>query len=826
MERMMWHSCRAVWFGTRKLLVILWLATLVVPAWAQWTNVGVGIDYQYFRVGNTNDIFVTRMSRTNKAATIDTSIGQGKQPGYLETVRNQASRYDDALTWWGGQWGARNDVVVAINGGFYDTSTYIISGGQIQSGWYTHFFADAFSGFAWRTNRTAFIGECVNNFPTSVYVRFPANNQTQPLNGINQAPGSNDLILFTPQYNSQTPSGTRTEVLVELTKPNLTTAGAGYNSGIIRSVVPDTGATWIPFDHVVLSADGAAGNALYNNATVGAEVRIHQELYDENEPDVQGNNGCTTPTGINWANVFASINSNFHFLKNNVVRVPDAVAHPGYAGYVNLNPRTAICYNADYVFFVIVDGRSARSKGINCADLGYWARAALGATEGVNLDGGGSSTMVVNGVVRNVPSDGSQRSVCNGVMMVNVVPKAVSTTLIAGQNVKTSASASLRLGPGSNYATRATIAQDAQGSVISHQLNGVYAKGSYWWKCNFNGTIGWMAQSSLIALPMPPFITLQPSDRGVVADGNTSFTVGAAGTSPLGYRWQRNQVNLANGGEYSGCTTPTLAITGATSNNVANYRCVITNAYGTTNSLSAALAIIPPVPCPGLRNADFESGFSLGGGGYLAEDWSEWETDPDVVIGYDEDVIVRSGGHAQRLRIWGGASGSSGGVYQRIPIAAGQPFTVSVWANSGDGETACSLGVDPAGGTNGTIGVSWSPATTNTAWTQHTMMGNATASYLTVYYRVATTDDNKRNGYFDDGAPAEANGPLQLGAQRSGSNLTLTWPECPAAVLQRSDTLTSPNWIAVTNPVTAAGGQNSVMLAPTGSTGYFRLVRD
>ena len=39
--------------------------------------------------------------------------------------------------------------------------------------------------------------------------------------------------------------------------------------------------------------------------------------------------------------------------------------------------------------------------------------AAAGAFDAVNMDGGGSATMVVNGTVKNQPSDGSQRSVGN-----------------------------------------------------------------------------------------------------------------------------------------------------------------------------------------------------------------------------------------------------------------------------------------------------------------------------------------------------------------------------------------------------------------------------
>ena len=217
-----------------------------------------------------------------------------------------------------------------------------------------------------------------------------------------------------------------------MTQPNITTPSGGYSSGTIQSVAQNTGSTWIPFDHLVLSASGSAGTTLKNNSTVGSQVQIFEQLMDDNEPDVQGNNACKTATGQDWSGTFAAINSNYHFLENGVVRVPDAVAHPGYQGYVDLDPRTAICYNADYVFFVVCDGRTSQSVGMSCADLGTWALTVLGATDGVNNDGGSDSTLVVNGVVMNNPSGGSESAVCNGVLMVNLVPEAQSTVFAAG----------------------------------------------------------------------------------------------------------------------------------------------------------------------------------------------------------------------------------------------------------------------------------------------------------------------------------------------------------------------------------------------------------
>jgi hypothetical protein len=228
--------------------------------------------------------------------------------------------------------------------------------------------------------------------------------------------------------------------------------------------------------------------------------------------------------------------------------------------------------------------------------------------------------------------------------------------------------------------------------------------------------------------------------------------------------------------------------------------------------------------CISILNSDFESGFNLVGGGYIATNWTEWETAAGVVIGYDETGIVHGGAHAQRIRV-SSTSATSGGVYQRIPVTAGALYSVSVWIYADTALTSCYFGVDPAGGTNAESGVVWSTATTNVAWVQKTWVGTATANYITVFYKVATPDSVKRNGYFDDATPAGSGGTLQLTAQRNGTDLTLLWPECPAAHLERAETLTSPvSWTTATNQVTTGGGQKSVTLTPTANAGYFRLV--
>ncbi|MGB4973224.1 MAG: T9SS type A sorting domain-containing protein, partial [Cyclobacteriaceae bacterium] len=71
-------------------------------------------------------------------------------------------------------------------------------------------------------------------------------------------------------------------------------------------------------------------------------------------------------------------------------------------------------------------------------------------------------------------------------------------------------------------------------------------------------------------------ITSQPTYAPVCESGNASFTVVASG-SGLSYQWQKNNVNLSNGGIFSGVTTPTLTLTGVTvADNATHYRCIVT----------------------------------------------------------------------------------------------------------------------------------------------------------------------------------------------------------------------------------------------------------
>lgn len=84
----------------------------------------------------------------------------------------------------------------------------------------------------------------------------------------------------------------------------------------------------------------------------------------------------------------------------------------------NRHPRTGIGVRPDgTVLIVVVDGRMKASVGMNLKEFAKLFQS-LGATDALNLDGGGSSEMWVNGEVMNRPSDGQERRVSSAVLIL------------------------------------------------------------------------------------------------------------------------------------------------------------------------------------------------------------------------------------------------------------------------------------------------------------------------------------------------------------------------------------------------------------------------
>jgi len=78
------------------------------------------------------------------------------------------------------------------------------------------------------------------------------------------------------------------------------------------------------------------------------------------------------------------------------------------------HPRSAIAVRDGSVFFVVVDGRSKRSKGVTIPEFAHLLRV-MGMEEALNLDGGGSSVLWARPKVQYY-TDGTPVCPCTGIM--------------------------------------------------------------------------------------------------------------------------------------------------------------------------------------------------------------------------------------------------------------------------------------------------------------------------------------------------------------------------------------------------------------------------
>ena len=94
-----------------------------------------------------------------------------------------------------------------------------------------------------------------------------------------------------------------------------------------------------------------------------------------------------------------------------------------------------------------------------------------------------------------------------------------------------------------------------------------------------------------------PIFTTQPEDRTVEVGQSATFTVAAKGDSPLHYQWLRGTVPIKD------ATSASYTVPAATATDQgANFRCVVSNARGSTKSRPAAIWVAslarPSIPVP------------------------------------------------------------------------------------------------------------------------------------------------------------------------------------------------------------------------------------
>ncbi|MEU5141713.1 phosphodiester glycosidase family protein [Streptomyces sp. NPDC021139] len=232
-----------------------------------------------------------------------------------------------------------------------------------------------------------------------------------PLDGINRVPGlirncggegdsptslplhdatctdPDELVAFTPDYGGRTPGGEGVEAVLDA------------HDRVVRLRSPRGGT--VPEGGSTVQATGARVADLAAQAHVGERLRVSATLLD-----ARGRRITPSPrTDI--------VNAGPELVRDGRIHVTpatDGMVRPDdpswYYGWVHKrNPRTLAGVDAaGRTVLVTADGRATGSLGLSIGESAEVARS-LGLRDAVNLDGGGSTTMVAEGAVLNSPSD-------------------------------------------------------------------------------------------------------------------------------------------------------------------------------------------------------------------------------------------------------------------------------------------------------------------------------------------------------------------------------------------------------------------------------------
>ena len=259
---------------------------------------------------------------------------------------------------------------------------------------------------------------------------------------------ANQSFLFTRSYGPVTYDGSTSGKMVRLRPvgdPFKWNAN-GVEQCVVEEIFDAQGSTTIPDGKAILWLKGTYANYA-SSLNVGDVLSISFRLTLNNEGhDV---------------NIHQLIGGSNHIIMQNGEFKED---------WAERHPRTAIGVNADStrLYFVVVDGRHLTSTGVTLLEMkGIFD--ALGAVHAVNLDGGGSSCILVNDEVMNHPSDGPVRAVGNGCLFVSTAPEDDAIGIINFEprcyNLSISATTSFGVWGYNQYGVLKT--RDVQGCTFS-----------------------------------------------------------------------------------------------------------------------------------------------------------------------------------------------------------------------------------------------------------------------------------------------------------------------------------------------------------------------
>ena len=229
--------------------------------------------------------------------------------------------------------------------------------------------------------------------------------------GVNDAPKSNTVVLFNRYFSTSTPTDTVrmaiNEVSLHAFKRRMDTVYA------LVTGTSTSGSSALGSATLVLSGYNLPAHHGLTTASVGDTVRIWL--------GTNPNAGILSTLVGGWPRIVLD--------GKNIGGATDSIegTFPSFSS--QRNPRSGVGFSRDSttVYFFAVDGRQTTSVGMTLSEFAD-LMIAQGVYQGMNFDGGGSTTFVLEGSIMNVPSDPTgERPVGNCLLLT--APKQVSSAI-------------------------------------------------------------------------------------------------------------------------------------------------------------------------------------------------------------------------------------------------------------------------------------------------------------------------------------------------------------------------------------------------------------
>lgn len=404
----------------KKFLIVLTLifiyTQLSIAQSTESTPVGPGIVHHHdFKGAGPWHINILEIDLSNQWIKLETVKANDRLAG-REPTSSMATRNDRES----------HRVVGAINSDFYETGGIPV-GAQVLNGQLLK-----------RPTTRSVLGFTSLDKPFIEVVTFEGvvtTRRKNPINisGINEIRGKDKLVLYNKYYGSTTRTNVwGTEIIAEY----LASCPVINDRFLVVVRAKDSvienghGNNAIPKNGMVLSGHGTTSTFMNANIFIGDTLSVLTQLSPVQDKIIELIGG--TP----------------RLIRNGVATVEWESEHCGRSFAYDRHPRTAVGFNQDStrLYFFTVDGRQPGfSVGMSLFELADYT-LEWGVYQGINLDGGGSTTMVVRGNIVNRPSDAAgERSVANAFLVISTAPTGPLSSIkifpkkvnvVAGSKVK------------------------------------------------------------------------------------------------------------------------------------------------------------------------------------------------------------------------------------------------------------------------------------------------------------------------------------------------------------------------------------------------------